>query len=125
MIEDRPWKAGGRPSQLSSRPVSMSMYLLEQTQLKIHYLTFIAAGIRLTDGKGHVTVSGKFWSTDPWWEVTLQVGNNSRKHKFAQGAPAYRLRSDEGVLREKLLMLFLGKCGVAEGHRDHFHNYAM
>ena len=67
-------------------------------------------------------VTGKFWSIDPWWEVTVKVEHNSKKLKYVKGYPAYKLRSDIGVLQDNVIMLFLKSCGVAEEHRNDFNN---
>ena len=61
-------------------------------------------------------IHGRFPLTDPWWSATLRIQKHQHHHQL-MAILGYRLRDDYRVAEEKVLMLFLKACGVADDHR--------
>lgn len=59
------------------------------------------------DGKVH-SIEGMFPLSDPWWSATLFVSGGQKKRLV--GCRSFKLRSDERVVRERVVWLFMTAC---------------
>lgn len=55
---------------------------------------------------------------NPWWNVSMYVQGN-----HLVGLPSYRIRRDEKVAEEGVVMLFLKDCNVEDNDRMVFQDY--
>jgi len=63
------------------------------------------------------SVSGFFPFTDPWWSVTVRI--NRQRHSV--GSPSYKLRTDDAVAFQGIVLLFMKYCQVEPQHIELFH----
>ncbi|KAG9335171.1 hypothetical protein JZ751_005519, partial [Albula glossodonta] len=62
-------------------------------------------------------VLGRFPLSDPWWEVTCSVTQDSRGKLVMPGYPSYRLRSD---IDNSVVSLFMKACGMSSDFVSQF-----
>jgi len=61
-------------------------------------------------------IHGRFPLTDPWWSANLCIQKRHHQYQLIS-IRGYRLRDDDRVVEEKVLMLFLNDCKVPDDHR--------
>jgi len=68
------------------------------------------------------SIEGLFVLSDPWWSASISISKTGTLRRLI-GFPAYTLRSDANIAKEKVVNLFLMKCGADKITRNEFGNF--
>jgi len=61
-------------------------------------------------------VVGRLQFYEPWWAATIRVQKNTSTMKRLVGTPSYRIRCDEDVMKDRVVLLLMKACNVHEQH---------